>query len=162
MTKAILSIILFLFFSNHFAFSQTDSAFCAGINLMLEEMKSDFVSIKGDIYSGYQGDEYMATKKLPGAIEARIPDSKPVVCQNIFLENESSKETAFTKYEELVKKFEDCMGGDWTGKDLTKIQDREKKNYKFTKEVGDLKHEIVITAWKQFNGFTVTVRFSKR
>lgn len=159
--KSLIAFVI-VFAAYQWTFAQSDSAMCAGINMMLAEMESNFDNIKGDIYSGYQGDEYMATKKLPGAIEARIPDYKIIVCQNIFMENDPSKEKAFAKYDELVKGFTACVSSDWDGKDLTKVQDRDKRNYKFTKVVGEETNEIVVTAWKQFNGFTVTVRFSKR
>lgn len=164
MKKLILSVLSLLVFSiySQRVVAQVDSAFCSAISVMLTEMETDFNNIKGDIHSGYQGDEYMATKKLPGAIEARIPDYSSVVCQNIFMENEESREAAFAKYDELVKLFTGCMPADWAGKDYTKIQDRDKRNYKFTKADGEVTQEIVIIAWKQFNGFTVTVRFSKR
>ncbi len=163
MKKTLTTIVALLTLVNcPWALAQSESAMCTSIDEMLTEMDSNFDNIKGDIYSGYQGDEYMATKKLPGAIEARIPDYQTVVCQNIFIENEPSKEKAFAKYDELVKEVTACLSDDWTGKDRTKIQDRDKRDYKFAKTVGEERHEIVITAWKQFNGFTVTVRFSRR
>lgn len=142
--------------------AQEDDSFCDSVEFLLEEMYSGFEHIKGDLYAGYGADEYMATKKLEGAIEARIREGDTPVLQNIFIENEEDKDVAFAKYNELLEKLKACKPGSWEEKDKTKVQDRDKKSYQFYSKSGELTSEIVITVWKQFNGYTLSIRLSQR
>lgn len=159
--KILVIFVLSLSFSNA-VFSQTDEAFCSSVEELLKEMYNGFADIRGELYASYGDDEYLATKTLPGALMGRIRDSETPVMQNIFIEDEKEKDVAFAKYEELLAKLKACKPDSWEEQNKTKVQDYDKKSYRFYHEEGELTTEIVLTAWNQFKGYTVTIRFSQR